>query len=315
MPRASAGLEVGDAPPRAHLRQEAGLDPDDVADPGDQGLVEQRLADRDRRLVGEQPRAPRPPGRSRGRAGRGRAGAAPGRCGRGRRWSGGGSCRRSGSRPPRPFASTSQGRPRGIRPSARTNQRPFIPRWLWTTRSPEKCRSRCLPRASARSRVDPVSSAARPWIGERALGASAVSISLPTSADWKRIAIRWIVSPSGIAIAAARRRIGSVGRRPIPVALAAVLAAVDPAARRRFRGRAAAGRRAQLLRPGRRHPRRTRCCRPGHAARRFRPLLDGLPRQTCVGSGPPHDGTTSCHCWEARRHHSRGSGRSTSSTS
>ena len=52
---------------------------------------------------------------------------------------------------PRPEASSSHGRPSGRRPSAAIRQRPFIPRWLWTTSSPEKWASRCLPRASARS--------------------------------------------------------------------------------------------------------------------------------------------------------------------
>ncbi len=65
-----------------------------------------------------------------------------------------------------------------------------------------------MPRASARSRVRPASSPARPWIGERAFGASAVTISVPASVAASRRATRWIVSPSGIG------RLRSGGSRP-----------------------------------------------------------------------------------------------------
>ncbi len=87
-------LERADPAPGADACLPQRLDPDHVADPGDESLVEERRADPLRRLPAGEPLARRQPRRSRPRAGRGRAGSAPDRSARGPRWSGGATCSR-----------------------------------------------------------------------------------------------------------------------------------------------------------------------------------------------------------------------------
>ena len=200
---------------------------DRVADPGDDPLVEQRIAD-----LAPGPRARssaagrRPRRRSPARE---RIGAelqqARGRCAPATRSPAAGAGRRSArrSRAPRPASARACRRAAGRR--RRSDQRPFMPRWLWRTRSPEKWTSRCLPRASACSSVRPRSSLGAA-VERRARVRRLGELDPPgrASAALIRRAARWMVSPSGTTPTATSRRgwrekpaAMSVSSRPEPI--------------------------------------------------------------------------------------------------
>ena len=192
--------DVGERPPGVDPARVEALVLPEVPDAGERALVQQRVGDRPRRVVGAQAGEDRLPVELRGED----VGAQPPQVGvEAQRVS------RISSRigplnwtmewPAVSITShAARDRRPWSKPCSKTRQRPDIRRWEWTVRSLSKRRKRCfpwvsmLPHAGAGELLGPASSAWRRWgVRIRSSGSS-------TRTGRSRPAIDRIVSPSGI---------------------------------------------------------------------------------------------------------------------
>ena len=187
-------LVVADPPVGRHgstCAREAALALPEVADAGDRALVEQRVADRARRVVRAQARAGTPARRARARGCPGRASPGGGRSACATRSAARAPARRTGRPRPRPCAGRARRGACARRqrwPSRYVPHEPVMRRCEWIARSPSKRRKRCLPCASTRVTARPASFSGQRSPRRRGLGCAISGIGPSTSGRMRRAA-------------------------------------------------------------------------------------------------------------------------------